>query len=252
MTGPRSVSARLVRPSFPALPTAASIAAVIALVAACGGDGSGSLFPTSPGNPDSNGSGGGTSPFEGSSAGSTGNPNGIDYPDGPEYPENDGGIDDPGNTNAGSTGGGSTGSAGTTGSGTTGSGTTTGGATGGTTGGSTDGGVSCDRDGDGYLAAACGGDDCCDIDPEVHPNQDPSEWWSIASACGRYEHNCQSGLEHRYPQAACAWVNGACVGSGTFGNVPCGVEALWQSCIPQGSTCAPDPFSQVTVVQQCR
>lgn len=52
----------------------------------------------------------------------------------------------------------------------------------------------CDLDCDGSRALACGGDDCCDSDSNVHPGQ--SAFFTTKNACGDFDYNCD-GVEQK-------------------------------------------------------
>lgn len=51
----------------------------------------------------------------------------------------------------------------------------------------------CDMDCDGDLSIACGGDDCCDTDPNVFVGQ--TEFFEAKSACGSFDYNCDGAEE---------------------------------------------------------
>lgn len=57
----------------------------------------------------------------------------------------------------------------------------------------------CDQDGDGFISIGCGGDDCCDIDPDVFPGQ--TEWFDSPNACGSWDYNCDKVEELGSPAA---------------------------------------------------
>lgn len=46
----------------------------------------------------------------------------------------------------------------------------------------------CDKDCDGARNTACGGDDCCDGDPNVYPGQ--QGFFTSKNACGDFDYNC--------------------------------------------------------------
>lgn len=46
----------------------------------------------------------------------------------------------------------------------------------------------CDKDKDGYVDRFCGGIDCCDTDPGVHPGI--TDWFDVTNKCGRWDYNC--------------------------------------------------------------
>jgi hypothetical protein len=85
----------------------------------------------------------------------------------------------------------------------------------------------CDRDGDGYDCVACGGDDCNDADPVVHP--DASEF------CNGMDDNC-NGTVDEYALVTgymCPNQLGVCAGSITVclnGRIVCSVVPTFETC----------------------
>lgn len=61
----------------------------------------------------------------------------------------------------------------------------------------------CDEDGDGFLSVACGGNDCCDSDPLVHPGQE--NFFDKPSKCGSWDYDCSGAVEREIelPAAEC-------------------------------------------------
>jgi FG-GAP repeat/FG-GAP-like repeat len=106
----------------------------------------------------------------------------------------DGGSDDGGSDDGGSDDGGSGDSGSDGGGGDSGDG-------GGDTGGSDTGGVDCDADGDGFLAADCGGDDCDDTDASTYPAA-PDRW-------NRSDDDCDGDTDQAaLDDVATAWTAG--------------------------------------------
>jgi len=109
----------------------------------------------------------------------------------------------------------------------------------------------CDADGDGFLSEACGGNDCCDQDKDVFPGQ--TLWFVRASRCARYDYDCDGRATRRWAEVQCRNVGGFCTGEGTMGAVPCGNEALWQTCTPSGfGQCEASLGGAATRDQECR
>jgi hypothetical protein len=151
---------------------------------------------------------------------------------------------------AGATGGGSAGAAGQAGG--------SAGASGGQAGtGGTAGGPSCDPcdcDDDGSLALACGGDDCDDHDPRVHPGQ--SGWFDKPAdnpAIG-FDYDCSGQDEREHTQAVqCGALSLANCGTvqGFLDSLPaCGEAGTWGACKTNVLACEKDPISQK--VMRCR
>lgn len=113
----------------------------------------------------------------------------------------------------------------------------------------------CDCDRDGYLRAGCdagpGEEDCDDLDPLRHPNAD----WTVEEPVGHDgDWNCDGVVERR-PKVnlECGGLSVACTGGSGFTNVPpCGIEADFYICQPEGLLgCAPIP-NGARVKQICR
>ncbi len=91
--------------------------------------------------------------------------------------------------------------------------------------------VTCDQDGDGHLAegAACGGDDCCDTDKNVHPGQ--TAFFTKPGACGGFDYDCSGKIVEQYGAASCSWDAFSCSGDGFAAPVPsCGQSGNFTSC----------------------
>jgi len=58
----------------------------------------------------------------------------------------------------------------------------------------------CDLDCDGVLRddAACGGTDCCDADPKVHPGQ--TQFFTKTNACGTWDFDCNGKSDPQWGQ----------------------------------------------------
>ena len=72
-----------------------------------------------------------------------------------------------------------------------------------------------DADSDGLTASACGGMDCDDADPDIHP---PGEGETLPERCDGQDNNCNGSIDEDLPEGACAagfaCVQGACVETG--------------------------------------
>jgi hypothetical protein len=109
---------------------------------------------------------------------------------------------------------------------------------------------SCDRDGDGHLAAGapCFGDDCCDTDPSVYPGQ--TAYFTTASQCGGFDYDCDGASTPQYGLASCAWAGLGCAGDGFVDSAACGATAPFSVCASTGLlTCA---ASVGSLTQGCR
>lgn len=115
----------------------------------------------------------------------------------------------------------------------------------------------CDEDGDGFEAAACGGPDCCDQDPNAHPGQ--TTFFDKPNACGGWDYDCSGSVEveNDWPVSVCRYVidDGvkACPGGhmaeSWLDEAPeCGDEG--QRIAECGYDC--EPIGKRTVVQRCR
>lgn len=96
-------------------------------------------------------------------------------------------------------------------------------------------------DGDGYLAqgAPCNGNDCCDTDPQAHPNQ-TSFFTQAAHLCGSFDYNCDGSQTPEWQLFSCTVGVGCTTTPGFVGGVPgCGVSAPWtNSCMYMVTTCS--------------
>lgn len=66
----------------------------------------------------------------------------------------------------------------------------------------------CDLDCDGFVAKSCGGDDCCDYDPDTHPGQ--TAFFSERNLCGNYDYDCDGNEQKRWGKGGCQLVWGRC------------------------------------------
>lgn len=57
--------------------------------------------------------------------------------------------------------------------------------------------TSCDEDGDGFISVTCGGNDCCDTDPDVYFGRSP-RYFDKPSACGTWDYNCDGYVSRLY------------------------------------------------------
>jgi hypothetical protein len=82
-----------------------------------------------------------------------------------------------------------------------------------------------DADGDGLTAAICGGTDCDDADPDIHP---PAEGEVLRERCDSQDNDCNGAADDDLPEGACAagsvCVKGSCVEQ-TGGPVDAGPDA---------------------------
>jgi hypothetical protein len=112
--------------------------------------------------------------------------------------------------------------------------------------------VVCDEDLDTYHAeGGCGGNDCCDIDKQVHPGQ--TKFFTDASACGSFDYDCNGKADPQYPTSITCGGTGAlgCTGGPGYMSDPgCGNSGTYYQCVPNGAL-ACKPGSPVTQVQGC-
>lgn len=115
----------------------------------------------------------------------------------------------------------------------------------------------CDCDGDGYLSEACGGDDCDDEDPQVHPGQ--TKYFAQAARNPEigFDYDCSGTMERDPSQALvdCGLLSLALCqdNQGFEKKLPsCGKEGKWIRCHPGPLklTCVQEDLS--TVVARCR
>lgn len=85
----------------------------------------------------------------------------------------------------------------------------------------------CDLDCDGFVAKSCGGDDCCDYDPDTHPGQ--TAFFSERNLCGNYDYDCDGNEQKRWGKGGCQLVWGSCNETvGFSGTVPeCGKAGIF-------------------------
>jgi hypothetical protein len=117
----------------------------------------------------------------------------------------------------------------------------------------TDSGTDCDQDKDGYKAkgGACGGNDCCDTDPNAHPGQ--TMFFTNADACGSYDYNCDGTIETEIStMITCTGlgVTGCSGGPGFTGDPACGTSAPYNQCQGSGLGCA--AMSTMSATQACQ
>jgi len=91
-------------------------------------------------------------------------------------------------------------------------------------------GTSCDQDNDGYHAdsGTCGGDDCNDLDPNVHPNQ---TWvYLVPDASSHFgDWDCDGIVELEYQTiTSCAT---SCGAQGFTQPIGCGVSGPFITCV---------------------
>lgn len=89
----------------------------------------------------------------------------------------------------------------------------------------------CDEDCDGVLATSCGGDDCCDTDPDVFPGQ--TAFFETANACGDFDYDCNGSEDKRSGAgSACERKAFSCEEKqGFVAFIPdCGDRGAWVSC----------------------
>ncbi len=98
----------------------------------------------------------------------------------------------------------------------------------------------CDCDNDTYMAMSCGGNDCCDTDPNAHPGQ--TSFFPSEDDCHSYDYNCDTMQEMEWGAFSCApGVTGCTPTSGFVGGVPgCGVPEQWTGmCKNMITSCQP-------------
>ncbi len=112
---------------------------------------------------------------------------------------------------------------------------------------SLDGG-DCDMDKDGYKAAggSCGGNDCCDTDPNANPGQ--TMYFPAADGCGSFDFNCDGKLETEFlTNVTCGFSGFTCAGGPGFASNPaCGTSAPYESCGVSGFSCVAMPGTNTT------
>lgn len=97
--------------------------------------------------------------------------------------------------------------------------------------------VNCDQDGDGWLAIGngCNGEDCCDSDPDAHPEQ--TSFFTRADRCGSFDYDCDGTVIPEYGQVSCQLAFASCTGDGFDQPQACGVTASFEHCAPGLLTC---------------
>lgn len=94
---------------------------------------------------------------------------------------------------------------------------------------SPDGGCATDADGDGFLALACGGDDCDDGDPRVHPG--------AMETCDGVDEDCSGSVDDG---SASDWCAGAGAPPSTTGPWACEAgECTFTACVGDFLDCGP-------------
>jgi hypothetical protein len=97
--------------------------------------------------------------------------------------------------------------------------------------------VDCDQDGDGWLSMGpgCNGEDCCDIDPDAHPEQ--TSFFTRADRCDSFDYDCNGVVIPQYGQVNCQLAFASCTGDGFDQPQACGVSASFEHCAPTVLTC---------------
>src|SRR5207249_4838420 len=92
------------------------------------------------------------------------------------------------------------------------------------------GGNACDADGDHIESKACGGTDCDDGNPLVHPGQ--SAFFDMPYGAGSYDYDCSGSEEFETPSVNCAALAVLnCNGQGFSAAVPCGQMGTLGQCV---------------------
>lgn len=116
----------------------------------------------------------------------------------------------------------------------------------------------CDCDGDGYLSrGACGGDDCDDHDPKVHPGQTEYQSEPATNPAIGFDYNCSETIDRDPEQAVvdCGLLDLLlCAENQGFKDTlpACGEPAEWVRCTPAvlGLACTQESVGMV--VARCR
>jgi hypothetical protein len=97
--------------------------------------------------------------------------------------------------------------------------------------------VDCDQDGDGWLAmgGGCNGEDCCDSDPNAHPEQ--TAFFTRADRCDSFDYDCNGVVTPEYNQVSCQLAIATCTGDGFDQPQACGVTASFEHCAPSVLGC---------------
>lgn len=99
-----------------------------------------------------------------------------------------------------------------------------------------DGSVNCDVDNDTFKGPQCGGNDCCDTDPNAHPNQ--MQFFTFQDGCHSWDYNCDGTTEYEFPQnIPCTGTPtlGCNGGPGFLGTEDCGQNGPYGSCQANGA-----------------
>lgn len=97
-------------------------------------------------------------------------------------------------------------------------------------------GEACDGDHDSHLAVACGGDDCCDTDANVHPGV--TAYFDTKNACNGFDYDCNGAEAFEFQLAVCKAGFLACSGDGFAVETPCGLRAEFTTCSWSAFACA--------------
>lgn len=86
----------------------------------------------------------------------------------------------------------------------------------------------CDVDGDGHESTACGGDDCCDTDPDVYPGA--KDFHGKLNACGTWDYDCDGLIAKETPVGKCTDGFFSCSGEGFEQDTACGADGTHFEC----------------------
>jgi hypothetical protein len=111
----------------------------------------------------------------------------------------------------------------------------------------------CDQDKDDYHAVGgtCGGNDCCDIDDQVHPGQ--SKFFTAAGKCGGFDYDCNGKEDPEFPttiKCGGTGLTGCTGGYGYLSDPGCGNTAPYYQCVANGAL-ACQPGNPVSQTQAC-
>lgn len=114
------------------------------------------------------------------------------------------------------------------------------------------GATSCDQDGDGWPSKACGGTDCDDTDPRVHPGADFSD--AVPPKGSNGDWNCDGQVTKKIPDnQSCSSFDKDCdLHSGFATVVACGETAKSTTCVYSGLTKACVELPGAEQKQSCR
>lgn len=95
----------------------------------------------------------------------------------------------------------------------------------------------CDKDGDGHreMGNVCFGDDCCDVDANVHPGQ--TGYFATQSACSSFDYDCDGTASVESGTVSCKLGFFSCSGDGFAAPTACGVIARYETCSWAGFSC---------------